>query len=90
MWNITSGYILGKNYASKKVHIIQRNVKNSPIPSPPPEPQSQNKTSQEDNGDFTILLAVLDYKTITMASIVVAGWVRISQVKNPPAVVYHR
>ena len=53
---------------------------------PPPKPQSQNKTSQEVNGDLTEFTEVLEYETFSMAITVVDDMVLVPPVINPPEV----
>ena len=59
-WYITADYILGEDGATKKVHIIQSNVKFVPIPIPPPDLQYQNEIAQERNVTPAVFAVVLD------------------------------
>ena len=55
-------------------------------PPPSPGPQSQNKISQEGNVASTILTAVLEYETLTMAIIVLANSIIVAPAIKPPVV----
>ena len=77
---------MGEDGETKKVHIIQMNIKAVPMPPPPLDPQYQQKTAQVTNGDLAILVSVLDKKTLTMASIVVPDTVVLAPERNTPAV----
>ena len=82
-WYIAADYILGEDFATKRVHIIQRKVKFVLMPPSSTDAQYQNEKSQEGNGDLTLFAEVLNYETIIMAITVVSDIVLVAPVINP-------